>query len=153
MKVVIAGSRALPRGNAPRLLAAFFAKLDDGDSVLIRTPVTGEPGPFERDVLALGRLFDIPVETFTPEPTPVTPGRASVYVRDIEMIEKADLVLLFFTPDEAVEGYSGTAHLMDKALDADRPVYAYTVGGDGLVDRVGEHDPGDLFGGKVPFVP
>jgi hypothetical protein len=153
VKVVIAGSRVLPRGQAPRLLILFLASLDNDDVVLIRTPKTGEPGPFERDVLALCRLLQIPVETFTPEPTPETPGRSSVYYRDIELVEAADLVLLFFTPDEAVEGYSGTAHLMDKAIDANRPVYAYTVADDGKVDRVGEHDPDDLFAGKVPVVP
>jgi hypothetical protein len=152
MKVVIAGSRALPAGNAPRLLARFLATFDDGDTVLIRTPKTGEPGPFEQDVVKLCRLFYIPVETYTPEPTGTTPGRSSVYLRDIELVAASDLVLLFFKPDEAVEGYSGTAHLMDKALDGDRPVYAYTVADDGRVARVGEYDPSDLFIGKVPVV-
>lgn len=153
MRVVIAGSRALPRGQAPRLLARFLAKFDDGDTVLIRTPKMGEPGPFERDVIKLCELFQVEVETFTPEPTPQTPGRGSVFLRDIEMVDKADLVLLFFTPTEAVEGYSGTAHMMEKALDAARPVYAYTVSEAGEVHRLGEYDPDDLFSHKVPSVP
>jgi len=153
MIVAIAGSRRLPRGQAPRLLIRFLDNLEEGDRVIVRTPKHGPPGPFEHDVMALCEILDITVETMSPAPTITTPGRASVYFRDIEMVEHADLVLLFFTPEEAVEGYSGTAHLMDKALDADRPVYAYTVGADGLVCRVGEHDPDDLFAGRVPFVP
>lgn len=150
MKVVIAGSRRLPRGQAPRLLITFLASLADEDIVLVRTRMSGETGPFERDVMSLCGILEIPVHGYSPEPTPATPGRASVYLRDIEMISKADLILLFFTPDEAVEGYSGTAHLMEKALDADRPVYAYAVADDGTVSRVGEYDPENIFINRVP---
>lgn len=150
MKVAIAGSRRLPAGQAPRLLIRFLAALPDDTLILLRKGAFTEPGRFELDVEALCSVLRLDWEWCVPRPTPQTPGRASVYFRDIDMIERADLVLLFFAPDEATDGYSGTAHLMDKALDADRPVYAYAVYENGNVTRVGEYDPEHQFADMVP---
>jgi hypothetical protein len=36
-------------------------------------------------------------------------------------------------------------HLLDKAMDEDRPVYAYSVDRYGVVKRIGEYDPHHLF--------
>ena len=152
MRVVIAGSRKLPEGKAPFMLIRFLGALPDDAVVLLRTPYSAGnlPGPFERDVNSLCEALNIPVEWHAPEPTILNPGRVSVYVRDIEMVNSADLVLLFFTEEDAVSGYSGTTHLMDKALDQDRPMYAYRVTDAGQVFRVGEHDPENAFGEMVP---
>jgi hypothetical protein len=141
MKVAIGGSRRLPAGQAPRLLIRFLVALPADSSILLRTPMSDAPGAFERDVFAVCQAVHLDVVWYRPEPTETTTGRASVYARDIDMIAAADLVLLFFVPEEAVDGYSGTAHLMDKALDQDRIVYAYTVDGTGDVRRFGEYDP------------
>lgn len=153
MKVVIAGSRRLGRGQAPRLLVMFLDSLFDVDLVLLRSPMTDPPGPFEQDVAYLCDMFGLKYEWIRPEPTADTPGRTSVYVRDMVMAEKADLMLLFFMADEAVEGYSGTSHLLYKALAADRPVYAYALDEQGKVTRVGEYDPENLYADRVPQVP
>ena len=152
MKIVIAGSRKLPDGKAPFMLIRFLGALPDGAVVLLRCPYKegNLPGPFEKDVAALCDALNIPVEWHAPEPTILSPGRVSVYVRDIEMVTKADLVLLFLTEEDALFGYSGTTHLMDKALDQNRPMYAYRVEKGGRVFRIGEHDPENAFGEIVP---
>jgi len=152
MKVVIAGSRKLPEGKAPFMLIRFLGGLPDGAVVLLRRPYDqGKlPGNFEQDVEALCDALNIPVEWHAPEPTILNPGRVSVYIRDIDMVAKANLVLLFFTTEDSIYGYSGTTHLMDKALDQNIPMYAYRVEKDGRVERVGEHDPENAFGEMVP---
>lgn len=150
MKVVIAGSRRLPAGQAPRLLIRFLASLPDDAVILLRKGAFTEPGRFEIDVESLCSILRLDWEWCMPHPTQETPGRASVYFRDIDMVERADLVLLFFVPEEATDGYSGTAHLLDKALAANRPVYAYSVDLKGTVERVGEYDPDHLYADMVP---
>lgn len=150
MKVVIAGSRRLPKGQAPRLLIRFLAALPEDAVILLRGPMAKPPGTFEEDVSHLCNVLHLGVGWCRPLPTETAQGRASVYLRDIEMIETADLVLLFFAPEEATDGYSGTAHMLDKCLDAARPVYAYAVAEDGAVTRVGEYDPEHLYGDIAP---
>jgi hypothetical protein len=145
MKVCIAGSRRLPKGQGPRLLVRTLAALPDDAIVLLRCPMNGVPEHFENSVAGLAHVLGLEVKFYMPAPTDTARGRASVYVRDIDMVEAADVVLLFFTPLEAHDGYSGTAHLMEKSLDADRPMYAYTVADDGAVERIGEYDPESLF--------
>lgn len=147
MRIAIAGSRALKEGTALRLLQGTISTLSNEDTVLLRSPMGRGPENFERDVAALvgrrhGPVGIAPrIEWRKPAPTERHPGRASVYLRDYEMIEDADQVLLFFTPEDAATGYSGTAHLLDKALDAGVPVTAYSVYEDGSVVRIGEIEP------------
>lgn len=151
MKVAIAGSRRLPKGHAPRLLIRFLAALPEDTIILMRRGMNGQvPGPFEFDVAMLCVILHLADEWFEPQPTATTRGRSSVYRRDIDMIEKADLVILFFAADEVAEGYGGTQHLLDKALDANRPCYAYSVDEFGAIDRVGEYDPEHLYADIAP---
>lgn len=118
--------------------------------ILLRSPVAGNPGDFEVGAARLAELLHLEVQWHRPEPTDETPGRASVYVRDLVMVSRSDLVLLFFAANEVASGYSGTAHMLDKALDAARPVYAYAVTSDGAVTRVGEFDPDHLYADIAP---
>lgn len=152
VRIVIGGSRKLPEGKAPFLLIRFLGALPDDAVVMLRCPYTegNLPGPFERDVADLCDALNIPVEWHAPAPTILNPGRVSVYIRDIDMVAKASLVLLFFTKEDAEDGYSGTHHLMDKALDQNIPMYAYIVANDGFVSRWGEHDPENFYGDLVP---
>jgi hypothetical protein len=151
MRVAIAGSRRLPKGQAPRLLIRFLAALPDDTVILMRRPrgdgsLAGSlPGAFEMDVQNLCGILHLRAEWFQPEPTDRHPGRASVFLRDIEMIRKADLVILFVTPEEVEVAYAGTMHLLDKAMDENRPVYAYSVDHEGKISRVGEYDPEHLY--------
>lgn len=142
VKVAIAGSRALPPGLAPRLLVRFLAKLPEDATILLRRPFwieTAKPGQFELDVERVCTILHLRVEWRIPNPEE-TPGRASVFVRDIEMVEHADLLLAFFLKEDWMSSSSGTTHLVEKALESDTAVYAYKVDGD-VVDLVGEHDP------------
>lgn len=152
MKVVIAGSRRLPMGHAPRLLVRFLAALPDDAVVMLRRPRGETPiGHFERDVADLSGILHLDIEWWRPEPTATTVGRVSVYVRDIEMVQRSDLIILFFAADEAAgEGYGGTQHLLDKALDANRPVYSYIVDEYGNVSRLGEYDPDHMYADIAP---
>ena len=156
MKIVIAGSRRLPKGHAPRLLIRFFAALPGDAIILMRRPrgdgslAGAMPGAFELDVLNLCGILHLDVEWFQPEPGDKFRGRASVFIRDIEMVRKADLVILFVTPEEVEGSYAGTMHLLDKAMDEDRPVYAYSVGQEGAVKRIGEYDPNHWFSDIAP---
>lgn len=145
MKVVIAGSRRLPAGQAPRLLIRFLAALPEDAVLLLRSPIRKLPGQFEQDTAGMAELLHLEREWCLPEPNDKHPGRASVFLRDIDMVERADLVILFVTPEEVETGYAGTMHLLDKAMDAGRPVYAYSVAATGKVSRVGEYDPDSLY--------
>jgi hypothetical protein len=150
VKVLIAGSRRLPPGQAPRLLVRFLAALPADAVILLRKGAYTQPGRFESDVENLCSILHMDWEWCVPVPTGTTVGRAAVYYRDIEMVARADLVLLFMDPEDAEIGHSGTSHVFDKALDADRPVYAYTVADDGMVARVGEYDPEHLYSDIAP---
>jgi len=150
MKVAIAGSRRLPKGHAPRLLIRFLAALPEDAVVLLRTGRYTSPGRFEEDVAVLCGVLHMDHEWCEPAPSEVTTGRSSVYARDIDMVERSDLVVLFFAADEVAEGYGGTQHLLDKALAANRPVYAYSVDEFGSIDRVGDYDPDHLYADIAP---
>ena len=143
----MAGSRRLPEGQAPRLLIKFFAALPDDAVILLRRGLYTEPNRFESDVENLCHLVRLVVEWCVPDPSDETPGRAATYVRDYSMVESADLVLLFLMSDD--DGSSGTAHLQDAALQADRPCYVYGIQ-DVTVTRVGEYDPDHLYSELVP---
>jgi hypothetical protein len=149
MRVCIAGSRKLPKGQGPRLLVRTLAALPGDTDILLRSSMAGIPGHFEQSVESLAHVLGLHVTHFMPIPTDMTKGRSSVYVRDISMVEA---VLPSRPPPAPTDGYSGTAHLMEKALDVDRPMYAYTVADDGMVERVGEYDPDDAYSGVVPAV-
>ena len=143
MRVLVAGSRSLPSGTAPRALLTFLARLPPECPVLLRAPVSGHSGRFEEDVEAVCRILSVPVEWRRPN-LAETHGRASVYARDIGMVEDADLVVLFLDGRDAEEGYSGTYHLYERALEADRPLYVWRVD-TGVYTRWGEHDPDHLY--------
>lgn len=144
MKVIVAGSRRLPKGQAPRLLLRILAALPDDAVVMLRSG-RKETGRFEQDMENLCDLLGIIWMWCRPEPTEKHPGRASVYIRDMEMVEGCDLAILFFTPEDVEEGYSGTYHLLDKCLDVGRPVHAYSVDDHGRVERVGDYDPEHFY--------
>jgi hypothetical protein len=139
MKVIIAGSRQLPTGSAT-FAQPLLDALTKEDTVLLRSPKTGEPGEFEKVIAAYSVYRDVPFRWMRPQPTEENPGRVSVYVRDIDMVAAADSALLFFTKADAEEGYSGTMHLLEKAIDADIKVDAFTVDREFNIERFGSND-------------
>lgn len=143
MKVVIAGSRRLPPGIAPRAILHLLLRLPEDTLVMLRAPASGRIGTFEYDIHNICAILGIAVEWRRPD-VERTPGRGAVFSRDIEMIAHADLVLLYMVEEDVEEGYSGTYHMYEKALDEDRPVYGWVVR-DNSMHRWGEHDPADQF--------
>ena len=148
MKVAVGGSRKLPRGSAQRFLVRFLIAFADeyepDATVLVRAAASGEMQEFEAAIAGMCRAIALPVETRSPKPAE-TPGRASVFRRDIELVNEADLVLLFFAEEDAEGGYSGTYHLFEKALDDERPVYAWVVDAEGVAFPWGDYDPRRMF--------
>jgi hypothetical protein len=83
------------------------------------------------------------VEWFRPDPED---GKGATFLRDLEMVRRADLVLAYFATTTMI---GGTVHVVEKAQDVGTPVYAYGFTPRGFV-RLGEHDPDDAWGKAVP---
>jgi hypothetical protein len=160
-KILIAGSRAIPSGVAPRLLVAFLAVLPEDAVVLLRRGTFSPPSRFDGQVESLCHLLGIKVEWRVPErPGPVADlreaSRRAVFARDIEAVSEADLVLCFVSSDQQESEDSGTRMLADKAIETNgstRAVYAYSVGGEPPnldLCRIGEHDPEGQWSQIVP---
>jgi len=164
--VVVAGSRALAPGLAPRLLVRFLAGLPSEATILLRRGLFRQPNLFEAQVESLCELIGLKVEWCYPlfgaaqKPGTTGPavdweekgyrGRQMTFARDLDMVTRADLVLAFYTIDQVGDDTSGTVGLVEKALEANRVVYAYALT-DNRVTRVGEHDPTNEWADRVPF--
>lgn len=147
MKIVIAGSRRLPPGHAPRLLVIFLASLSPDAVIVLRRGISTPPGRFEADTARLAEALGLSVEWARPDPGL---GREGTYFRDVKMVGEAALVLAWFMPSEAMHSNSGTSHLAEKALDQHVPIYTYTLDADGTVSRWAENDEDEEWAGKVP---
>ena len=149
-KIVVAGSRALPPGAAPRLVVRLLADMPPATTILLRSPHRGLPGDFEEAVGSVCDIIGLTVEWRSPSPTLQLPGRRSVWARDNEMIADADLVVCFYDVEQIGDDESSTVALVDKAMALEVPVYAYALTPDDGIIRVGEHDPKDLWSTMVP---
>lgn len=149
--VTIGGSRALPPGQAPRLLIRFLASMPADAKVLLRRGVKTSPGSFENQVADLCVLMAIDHEWRQPEGA----GREATFARDVGMVEESDLVLCFYRDDQIGDEESGTVNLVNKAMLVQTAVYAYSLyadleNGGWAVERVGEHDPSNEWAELVP---
>ena len=109
-------------------------------TVLLRRGAYSKPGRFERLVRELvAQSGHLDFQWCLPDPDA---GPGSAFIRDNEMVAKADLVLAFFDPQNVMQG--GTAHVVETAVDRSVPVYSYSMEEDALV-RVGDHDPEALW--------
>jgi hypothetical protein len=149
MRIAIGGSRRLPVGAGTRLLVRFLAQLNPGTEILLRKGINTNPGGFELEVEEVCQLLHLPVVWCIPELTEKLSGRGAVFRRDFDMVHDADLVLAFI--DVGADEYSGTAHLLEKAFEADRPVYGYLVDEHGRAQRWGENDPDEAWVDLVPM--
>lgn len=91
----------------------------------------------------LAQAFWISVLWFRPDPDT---GPGATYRRDLDLVREADVVLAYFKTTE-MDG--GTMHVVEKAIDIDRPVYSYGYTGKGFT-RIGEHDPFGAWTRSVP---
>lgn len=149
-RIVVAGSRILPRGAAMTLLR-FFADIPMESTILLRAPMGPVvPRDFERVANNLAESMGLATELCRPRPTKLRPGRLSIWDRDMTMLAGADLCLCFYDVGQIGDEESGTVALVDKAMGLDVPVYAYAITPDHELLRVGEHDPKDLWASLVP---
>lgn len=136
MKVAMVGPRTLPLKEYAGAILGEIARLPEGTSVLLRRGRTTDPGSFEQLVAQICAQLAIDVTWCTPD----AGGRAAVFERDIAMAEKADEVVAFFEEGKVMEGDSGTTHVVEKAIDADRVTNVYVVI-DGEKQLVASHEP------------
>lgn len=149
MNIAIAGSRNLPTGHAVRSLVRLLTRAPEDARILLRHPYgEGPTGEFEDGVGHVCDVLGLKVEWCEPD-TPRTPGRAGVFARDIDMVAKADLVVVLLSERDAKDGYSGTMHVFEQALQQERPVYGFIVHASGVTTRWGEFDPDNLYEGLL----
>jgi len=138
MKIAIVGTRGLSLSSVVDHVLGILWKLGASDCVLLRRGRSTPASRFESEVDFMCRVWlKIPVKWC--EPSKDVVGRGSVYLRDVAMVRDSDVVLAFLVGSDADEGNSGTWHVVQKAIEVDRPVYAFRVVGD-TVERVGEID-------------
>lgn len=124
MKLCVVGSRAIEVDGAVAVhIVELLSKLPKDSTVMVRKPMTRSLRPFEAMVTSMAATMGLRAETFAPEPG----GRGKVFSRDIEMVAAADEVVAFFADGDEMTG--GTAHVVDKAIDQQKPVRAYAIAG------------------------
>jgi len=134
VRVAFVGSHSLDVSIVAGHLLKTLVSLPPETVVLLRKGRTTVPGDFETLTQALCLQLHIDFEWCIPDEG----GREAVFLRDIEMVTRADAVVAYFDADSVMQG--GTGHVVDKAMDIDRPVYAYAPQ-DGTVKWAGGHEP------------
>lgn len=136
MRVALAGSRDLPLDRTARHVLSQLTKLPDGSSILLRHPKTKgrPPGGFERMAARIAAPLGIEVLWCRPEGS----GREQVYLRDLDMVTRADYAVAFFSTP-AMDG--GTGHIVEAAWSKGVSVQAWWIDADGEAERIGEYDP------------
>ena len=131
MNVVIAGSTETPLTSIGKVLEILIQEMSRNNPkpprILLRRGLHSAISPFEAYVAELARLSGLEVQWCYPDRRG---GREGTYVRDAHMVQMADHVIAFFTPETLMAG--GTGHVVQKALDKEIPVSAYEVDEDGL---------------------
>lgn len=130
MKVAVAGNYALDPSRVAMHLLRHLAELPIDSVVLMRSPLSGQPGPIERVAEQLCRDLSIPVEWRIPQPGA---GGEGTIERDMRMVEDADAVIVYFHPDHVMSEERGTTRLARHAISLGRPVQAFSAGEDQMV--------------------
>ena len=65
-------------------------------------------------------------------------GGADNFTRDIELVKDGDEIVAFLDPDSLHDPNTGTAHVLEAALRAEKPCRAYTLLPDGALVWAGE---------------
>lgn len=128
--VAVAGNSSFPL--TPAVGAAvvdLLREYPEGTQFLTR----GSPG-FDEFVLRACEVLGLPCERRP------SPGGRMNYVRDVEMVQDADEVVVFLDPSTITDERTGTSHVLDKALDQRKRTRAFSVAGDSLV-YVGDSQP------------
>lgn len=133
MKVVFVGSHTLDVAEIATHALRQMASLPPETVILLRRGRSTQPGAFERFIVSMADSLGFNVEWKIPGR-----GKGASFIRDVEMVKEADSVIAYFSEPNLMTG--GTGHVVDKAIDSDKPVFAYAPL-DGAVERVGELEP------------
>lgn len=134
MKIAVVGSSDLDPALIAHHLLKQLAALPAPSYVLLRRGQKTPPGPIEMLAESLCRQLEIGIEWREPQGG----SRSSVFNRDVSLVAAADAVWAYFKAERVMDG--GTGHVVEKALDQDRPVYAWAPI-DGEMKDVGSHEP------------
>jgi hypothetical protein len=123
MKVVFAGSRSLSLdGNVATALLEKLIEYDAAvTTILLRKPTNKPLRPFEALTASLATALGMKVEPYEPG----SGGREATFARDVALVAASDSVVAVFPEGDEMNG--GTGHVVEKALDQNRPVNAYVV--------------------------
>lgn len=124
------------------MLLDFLANQPKDTVILLRRGNKAPPGPFEEVVMKFASMMWLEVEWVRPDPED---GPGAVFLRDVEMASRSDLVLCFF---DTTQMSGGTAHVVEAAMSKEVPVYAWGFDGSSF-KRIGEWDPDERWG-SVP---
>jgi len=138
MFLAVAGSRHVEMGWVASPLMQLVATLPEDTTLLLRKGRSRPPQKFEAMVELLATFRGLLALYLMPE---AGRNRTGTFIRDIELVDHADAVLVFLDPSEDPFGDGGTAHILQKAVDANKPLYAYAVHHDGLQWIGGAHAP------------
>jgi hypothetical protein len=117
-RVAVAGSTRFPLDPivAVEIVDVLRSEMPPGSVMLTR----GGKGDFDQFVMNVAEYIGVTVEEHRGY------GGASNWERDVAMVSACEALLAFVDPRNlTVEG--GTQHLIEKALDAHRPVKAFSV--------------------------
>lgn len=128
-KVVVVGSRSFPL--TPEIGAAVveLIRAYPPDTVVLTRGSSG----FDTFVMRACEIIDYPVAVFP------SLGGGDNFRRDADMVRESDEVLVFLDPDSLHNMNTGTAHVIEKALDQKKVAKAYSVANGSLV-YVGSSD-------------
>jgi hypothetical protein len=135
VNVVVAGSYQAMSLHLAMHMFNVLRELPAGSIILLRAPRgTDEPiGKVEAVAAQMATDLQLDVELCFP---PVSGGREGVFKRDYGMVERADRVVAYFSPDKVMDG--GTGHLIEAAMNRDIPTEAWRLDENGHLERVGD---------------
>jgi hypothetical protein len=133
LRIALAGNSDLPLDRTARHVVPWLVK---AESVLLRHPKTASrrPGGFEQMVAKLAVPLGVEVIWCRPEGS----DKGNTFIRDLEMVRKADFVICYFTTDQ-MDG--GTGHVVEAAMNSQVPVEGWWIESDGTAVRIGEYNP------------
>lgn len=140
-RIALAGSSRLE--HYPDALVAFIQSQPPNSTIILRRGNKSDPGLFEQVMAKLASMLWMDVEWVRPNPED---GKGATFIRDVDFVTRADVVLCFF---DRTEMTGGTAHVVDTASDRETPVYAWGFDGRQFI-RIGEHDPDNAWASSVP---
>jgi len=122
-KIAIVGSRTFPID--PVIGKAIVeVMLEYGDEATFLT--RGSPG-FDTFIIHVAPIIGRKCFAYPAH------GGPDNFLRDIELVKDADEVIAFFDPATLSDPTTGTAHVVEKALDQKKTVRAYTTVDGGLI--------------------